>query len=319
MAQSIQVWDRAAGRMAVEKVHGGGWMRFLYGPMVGRRLEALIFSRRFVSRLMGAWYGANFSTGMIPGFIRSQSIEMADFEPANYRSFNDFFVRKFQEGAREFPRDLMVLPAFAEARYLAFASVTPDMRFPVKGTSMASSPVLAVPEEAGIDPGRFRGGPLLIARLCPADYHRYHYPDSGRTALAWTVHGRYHSVNPTALAALGDVFVRNERRVSILETERFGCLAYVEVGALGVGRIVQTHDEADPFQRGEEKGMFLFGGSTVMVFGEPGAWTPSADLLEKTGEGVESLVRLGEPVGFRGQARNPGFGDTLASRKTSAD
>lgn len=299
MAGSIQVWDRAAARMTEEIVHGGGGVRFLYRTMVGRRLESLVFSRRFVSRLMGSWHGARFSTGMIPGFIRSQSIRMEEFEPAEYSSFNDFFVRRFRDGARNFHQDGSVLPAFAEARYLAFSKVTPDMRFPVKGTSMAPSPILAVPEEAGIDPGRFRGGPLLIARLCPADYHRYHYPDSGRTASTWTVHGRYHSVNPVALAALGDVFVRNERRVAILATERFGCLAYVEVGALGVGRIVQTHDEAEPFRRGGEKGMFLFGGSTVMVFGEPGAWTPSADLLEKTGQGIETLIRLGEPVGFR--------------------
>jgi phosphatidylserine decarboxylase len=236
---------------------------------------------------------------MIPGFVRSQGIRMEEFEHSEYRSFNDFFVRKFRAGARTFTMDRSVLPAFAEARYLAFSQVTPDLRFPVKGTSMAASPMLAVPREAGIDPGRFRGGPLLIARLCPADYHRYHYPDSGRTADTWTVHGRYHSVNPIALAALGDVFVRNERRVAILETDHFGCLAYVEVGALGVGRIVQTHDEAKPYRRGDEKGMFLFGGSTVMVFGEPGTWAPSADLLERTEEGTETLVRLGEPVGVR--------------------
>ena len=300
MAGSIQVWDRAAARMVEEKVHGGGGVRLLYGTVAGRWLESVVFSRRFVSRLLGAWHGARFSRGMIPGFIRSQSIRMEEFEAEEYGSFNDFFVRKFRDGAREFPGDRSLLPAFAEARYLAFSPVTPDIRFPVKGTSMAAAPMLAVPEAAGIDPGRFQGGPLLIARLCPADYHRYHYPDSGRTVAAWTVHGRYHSVNPVALAAVGDVFVRNERRVTILETEHFGCLAYVEVGALGVGRIIQTHDEAEPFQRGEEKGMFLFGGSTVMVFGEPGAWMPSADLLEKTGEGVESFVRLGEPVGVRG-------------------
>jgi len=297
MAASIQVWDRAEDRMFSEKVHGGVGVRFLYDTVPGRWLDSALFSRRFASRLMGAWHGARFSTGMIPGFIRSQGIRMEEFEHSEYRSFNDFFVRKFRAGARNFTTDRSMLPAFAEARYLAFSQVTPDLRFPVKGTSMAASPMLAVPREAGIDPGRFRGGPLLIARLCPADYHRYHYPDSGRTADTWTVHGRYHSVNPIALAALGDVFVRNERRVAILETEHFGCLAYVEVGALGVGRIVQTHDEAKPYRRGDEKGMFLFGGSTVMVFGEPGTWTPSADLLEKTEEGIETLVRLGEPVG----------------------
>jgi phosphatidylserine decarboxylase len=300
MARSIQVWDRAGGRMFVEKVHGGAGVALLYHTVPGRWIESALFSRRIVSRLLGAWHGARFSRGMIPGFIRSQQIRMEDFQPSQYRSFNEFFVREFRTGAREFPAERSVFPAFAEARYLAFSSVTPDMNFPVKGTSMLATPMLAVPKEAGIDPDRFRGGPLLIARLCPADYHRYHYPDQGRTLAAWTVHGRYHSVNPAALTALRDVFVRNERRVAILETENFGCLAYVEVGALGVGRIVQTHHETERFERGGEKGMFLFGGSTILVFGESGAWTPSADLLEKSAEKTESLVRLGEPVGIRG-------------------
>lgn len=299
MAGSIQVWDRAESRMFEENVHGGGGVRLLYGTGRGRWLESALFSRRVISRLMGAWHGSRFSRWMVPGFIRSQRIRMEEFEVAEYRSFNDFFVRKFRPGARRFPTDPDLLPAFAEARYLAYSSVTPDLRFPVKGASMAASAVLAVPAEAGIDPGRFRFGPLLIARLCPADYHRYHYPAAGDTVASWTVHGRYHSVNPAALAALGDVFVRNERRVAILDTERFGCLACVEVGALGVGRIVQTHDESRPFRRGAEKGMFLFGGSTVLLFGEPGTWTPSADLLARTGEGIETLVRLGDPVGFR--------------------
>ncbi len=299
MARSIQVWDRAAGRMFEENVHGGAGVRLLYRTVPGRWLESVLLSRRIVSRLMGSWYGSRFSRAMIPDFIRAQAIRMEEFESKDYRSFNEFFVRKFRPGARTFGEDNSALPAFAEARYLAYEQVTPDLKFPVKGETLSAARMLTVPDEVEFYPDRFLKGPLLIARLCPADYHRYHYPDRGRTLAAWTVHGRYHSVNPAALNALGDVFARNERRVSILETEIFGCLAYVEVGALGVGRIVQSHDEKEPFGRGDEKGMFLFGGSTVLVFGEPGAWMPSADLLAKTAEETETLVRLGEPVGIR--------------------
>src|SRR5262249_53104509 len=108
--------------------------------------------------------------------------------------------------------------------------------------------------------------------------------------------GLLHSVNPLALQRKPDLFLANERQVSLLDTENFGLLAFVEVGALCVGKIVQTHSPDQPFQRGEEKGYFLFGASTVIVYGEPGAWTPEADLLEHTKAGREVLVELGQPV-----------------------
>jgi phosphatidylserine decarboxylase len=137
---------------------------------------------------------------------------------------------------------------------------------------------------------------LLLARLCPVDYHRYHYPDGGKTQKHYSIHGQYHSVNPTALRFKEDIFISNERRVSILETKNFGKLAFIEVGAVMVGKIVQTHDETKAFRRGQEKGYFLFGGSTVIVLGEPGLWTPSKDLLENTKNGIETYIQLGDAV-----------------------
>jgi phosphatidylserine decarboxylase len=103
-------------------------------------------------------------------------------------------------------------------------------------------------------------------------------------------------VNPLALKRHPRLFLGNERQISLLETEHFGLLAYVEIGALCVGRIVQTHREEMPFARGEEKGYFLFGGSTIVVYGEKGAWAPEADLLRHSAEGMETLVELGAPV-----------------------
>jgi phosphatidylserine decarboxylase len=95
-----------------------------------------------------------------------------------------------------------------------------------------------------------------------------------------------------------DILFSNERRINILETRNFGRLGFVEVGALSVGRIVQVHPIETPFRRGEEKSVFRFGGSAIVVFGEPGAWRPADDLIAHTREGVETFVRLGEPVGL---------------------
>jgi phosphatidylserine decarboxylase len=141
----------------------------------------------------------------------------------------------------------------------------------------------------------FQGGSLLIARLCPLDYHRFHYPDDGRTWDSYRVHGALHSVNPLALKFRSDIFFTNERQISLLDTRNFGRIAYIEVGALCVGKIVQSHFQPE-FKRGDEKGYFLFGASTVIVMGQAGAWKPAQDLLEQTAKKRETLVRLGEPL-----------------------
>jgi phosphatidylserine decarboxylase len=204
-------------------------------------------------------------------------------------------VRRFKPGARDFGSDPDVMPAFAEARYLAYEALCEDETFPVKGTDLSPRSILVRPEHVG----PFRNGPVLVARLCPIDYHWFHYPADGRTLLRYRIPGRFHSVNPAALRRRSDIFAINERQVSVLETEHFGLLAYVEVGAMAVGKIVQTHPDERPFARGDTKGCFRFGASTVILFGEPGRWLPEADLLQQTAARRETLVRLGEPVARR--------------------
>ena len=142
----------------------------------------------------------------------------------------------------------------------------------------------------------FSEGPLVVARLCPVDYHRYHYPDDGLVLESYRVPGILHSVNPIALKQKSEIFLKNERQVSILETKNFGKLAYIEVGATCVGKIIQS-SKSKNFSRGEEKGYFLFGGSTVILLGEKGAWTPSQDILDWTLKGTEVYLKLGQEMG----------------------
>lgn len=290
-APPIRYWDPRTGTLEVEQVYGDAALRWLYGTRFGRWLTDTVLVRRWFSRLTGAYQSSRWSRRRIASFIREFGVPMEEFEPTQYRSFNDFFARRFRDSAREFccGDDL---PAFAEGRYLGFDRVEPGRTFPVKAEHLSAAGLLGSVERAA----PFANGPLLIARLCPVDYHRFHYPDTGTTRDAWRIRGRYHSVNPVALAARSDVFVSNERQVSVLTTERFGRLAYVEVGALNVGRIVATHPADRPFARGDEKGYFLFGGSTVILLGEAGAWQVDPALAARTAEGIETRVRLGERV-----------------------
>jgi phosphatidylserine decarboxylase len=243
---------------------------------------------------MGAYYSSTLSAFQIPKFIEQYQIDVTDFEPGPFDDFNSFFIRRFAPGKRPFVQEgLMAAPA--EARYFAWKESSDHLRLPVKGAWLSPSELLGDSHEAGFRQ-RVHGGPILLARLCPVDYHRFHFPDRGEWLSLHRIHGRLRSVNPIALRAFPRTFLENERQISWLNTERFGLLAYIEVGALGVGRIRQTHTPGTSFERGQEKGYFLFGGSTVIILGEKGAWAPSLDLLEQTEKGHETLVKLGQAV-----------------------
>ena len=286
----IQYWNRKTRVVETEQVYGDLGVRLLYESTFGQKIADAILSRALPSKLYGLYQSSSLSRSKIEPFVEAFKIPMNEFEDANYSSFNDFFIRKFKPGMREFcapPR----MAAFAEARYLAFEKVAKNDRFPVKGSDLTPELLLASKEFAR----DFQGGPLLIARLCPLDYHRFHYPDDGHSLESYQVHGRLHSVNPLALKYRSEIFFTNERHVSILETQNLGRLAYIEVGALAVGKIRQTHLKPE-FHRGDEKGYFLFGASTVIVIGQAGAWKPAQDLLEQTALKRETLVRLGEPL-----------------------
>jgi phosphatidylserine decarboxylase len=300
----IQYYNRGKNQLEVEKVYGEGMVKFLYCNPSGQLLSN-VFANKYISKAYGCLQDLRTTQMKVPKFVRKFNIDLSEYEPGSlskndqelsYRNFNEFFIRKFRPNKRAFKDDKNIMPAFSEARYFGYESVTDETTVPVKGKFLTAQGILG--NKHG---DTFKDGPLMIARLCPVDYHRYHYPDDGVTSDAYFMHGDYHSVNPLALKFKSDIFISNERRVSILETANFGKLAYVEVGAVMVGKIVQSFDEKTSFKRGDEKGYFLFGGSTVIVLGEKGKWSPSQDMLENTKKGIETYIQLGDEVARRSE------------------
>ena len=296
----IHIFNRHENRMEIEKVYGDEMVKFAYGNPVGRLLGPVIASK-MLSQIYGKSQDSLKSAKKVAPFIKNFNIPMDQYQKGSfkenpvetsYQSFNEFFIREFHEGQRTFTTNDHEMGAFAEARYFGHESMSDDLNVPVKGSMLRAVDLIGDRELAK----EFIGGPLMIARLCPVDYHRYHYPDHGKTLKAFTIPGDLHSVNPLALKYRQNIFIKNERRVSILETEHFGKLAYIEVGATCVGKIVQSFDESRPFRKGDEKGYFLFGGSTVVLCGEKGKWAPSKDMLENTRAGIETYIQLGDVV-----------------------
>ncbi len=299
----IKYFNRSTGKMEIEKVYGDMFIKFLYCSVAGQKMGSF-FTNKFFSKAYGFFQEIPLSHRKVRPFIEKFNIPIQDYESGSlkaldpkdsYKSFNEFFIRKFKLGKRSFVHQPERMPAFAEARYVGFESIDNEKSYPVKGKYLHAKDLIGNAEVAKI----FEGGPLVIARLCPVDYHRYHYPDNGKVIDHFRVAGVYDSVNPFALKYKNQIFIENERYVTILQTENFGRIAYIEVGAICVGKIVQSHPWNKPFLRGEEKGYFLFGGSTVIIVGEKGKWKPSEDLMKNTADGFETYLQLGQEVAVK--------------------
>lgn len=290
--ESARYRDRRTGRIETERVFGSDALHFLYETRRGRFLTDHILTRPWVNHLYGLYQRGPWSRKRIRQFVDSLGIDASEAElPLDaYPSLDAFFARRLRAGARPIDptREHLVSPC--DARLLVYPRIDEE-RLRIKGQRVDLADMLLDPALAQ----RYREGSALVFRLAPADYHRFHFPAEGRAGRVRRLGGRLHSVHPIALAAGAPSF-RNQRHLTLLETERFGRVLMVEVGALLVGTIVQT-SQPGPVARGQEKGLFRFGGSTVVLLLEPGRVRIDDDLVESSAEGLETLVHMGTKIG----------------------
>ncbi len=289
--QPIRIIDRKTGDEFEEVVLGEKWIRWAYQDASSSLIEKLLFRSPLISKLMGAYYDSSFSKGKIDPTIKELGIDESEFaNPKNsYNNFNEFFIRHLKPEARPYRTDPNLILSPADGRVLVFPELDGNDFAPVKGYPFSIEKMLPGIHE------RFVGGALAIVRLCPADYHRYHFPCDGMITESRDIEGALHSVNPIALGAGPDVFGENKRTYTLIETEKAGTIAYVEVGAFGVGAIVNTKTSG-PVKAMDEKGYFKFGGSTTVLVFEPGKIQFSGDLIVNSSEGKETLIKVGEEL-----------------------
>lgn len=282
--------DRESGELRAEQVYGERELRFLYETRWGPALLQTLIKREWFSHLTGLLSRSPISRRQIPSFIRRYGIDdtESEFPAAAYHSLDAFFARKLNPEMRPVDRDPRHLVAPAEGRVLAFAEVLGG-RLQVKGSTVG------IDELVG-DLVGFQPGACFVIRLAPCDYHRFHFPANGQASSPVHIGRWLHSVHPIALAAGAPSF-RNKRMVTVLSGTTFGRLIQVEVGALTVGSVVQTF-ERGPVKKGQEKGYFHFGGSTVILLTEPGRVVPDEDLLDATARGLETLVKVSTRIGL---------------------
>ncbi len=287
----VQYVDRQSGDVLTEKIPGERWLLWLYDNPAGELTLNALVKRKIVSELYGRMMDRPSSVKKIGPFIREYDIDMSQFRDTAYGSFNDFFTRRLRPGVRPVDPDPEVLVSPADGRALAYRNVSND-DFLVKGYRFDLLSFFRDTALARL----FEHGSMIIVRLAPVDYHRFHYPVDGRVVEEKKMAGSYYSVNPLALRRRVELLCENERSYTVIDSDHFGKMVMAEVGATMVGSIVQTH-RGPRVVRGEEKGFFRFGGSTVILFFQPGRLRIDDDLLLNTSNHLETAVHMGEHLG----------------------
>ena len=289
----IKFIERSTGQLIEEDVPGGRVLNFLYGKNpLGKLSLFVMFKRKYFTVLFGKYIDSSRSKKGVIQFIEKFNIDMDDYqdEVDSFKTFNEFFYRKVKPSARPIGQGI-VSPA--DGRVLAFPKISDSDRFFIKGSAFNLNTFLGNKSLAE----KYKDGAMFIARLAPVDYHRFHFPVEGIVTASTKIKGAYYSVSPVALKKNLEIFCENKREYCTVQTENQGEVLICDVGATLTAGIHQTYSANSKVQKGEEKGYFSFGGSTLVVLFEKNKMTFSDDLIKNTEEGLETWLKMGESIG----------------------
>jgi len=291
----IDYIDRKTNSLCKEKIYGGKALSCLYGDnflakILHYTILPFLAHLPYFSRFYGWLQKRASSRSKIKPFIAAYKIDASEFETQNFHSFNDFFIRTLKPSSRPIVADPKRAAMPADGRYLVFPRFE---HFCIKGQTFNLVSFLQDFAYAQ----RYRDGSLVIVRLCPVDYHRFHFPCDGIVSSPRLINGPLYSVNPMALRKRLSILSENKRVITEIDSDLFGTILYVEIGATAVGTIQQTFVPNQKVYKGQEKGFFQFGGSCLALLFEENRIVFDADLVENTQKGFETLARFGESLG----------------------
>lgn len=293
----IKFYNRKTNKYEIEQVAGENYINWIYTSPLGMKFLELFLKKKVTSRLCGYYCDRAISKRKINSFVNGFNIDMTRFEVSEkgFKSFNEFFYRKLNKKKEHITSDKATFISPCDGKILAYENIDTKMLTQIKGLTYSLAELI------GNDPihSNYEEGSCLIVRLSPADYHRFHFVDDGTCSPTIKIKGFYYSVNPTSINRINKIFCANKREWSILNSENFGEILYVEVGATFVGSMIQTYKNNEKVKKGDEKGYFKFGGSTVILFLKKGVVKMDKDILEQTAKGMECSVRMGDKIGSK--------------------
>lgn len=292
--EQITLFNRQSKKLENEIVFGKSFLDFSYGTKAGRILTDLILKKKFFSVFYGNLLKKPASKKKINSYIKQHSIDIEELlDPVtSFTSFNDFFIRKLKPLARPVAPNPDILISPADAR-LSVYKIEQETVLPVKGKKFT---LFQLTGDKSLTE-KYLNGICLIFRLAPADFHRFCYIDDGIQKPVRNLGRYYHSVNPVALESNSGVFESNYRELCEQVTENFGDILDIDIGAMGVSKIIQHNHSGCSFKKGEEKGYFEFGGSTIIIILRQNSAEIDPDILQYSGQGIETLVKYGSAIG----------------------
>ena len=293
---NIQYLNRSTGKVEVEDVYGEKWLRFTYERSVGKFFLWSLVKRKLFSSWYGALANRKKSKEKILPFIQKFKVDEKEFlaPTESFLTFNEFFHRKLKKSSRPISSDEKSIVFPADGRHLGFQNISKMERIFVKGQEFNLPKLFDSIGKAS----KYEDGTLVISRLCPVDYHRFHFPYGGNFKSPHLINGNYLSVNPIALRKNIAIFWENKRSLSFIESENLGQIAIFAVGATCVGTIHYSSEIERVVKKGDELGYFAFGGSCILTFFEKNKVTLSDDLVNASRNGIELYAKMGEEMGF---------------------
>ena len=278
------------GNVTVEENDQDKLLRHLYNDRGGRLCLRVLVSP-WISKMAGRLLNTGFSARFVGDFVEKNRIDLSICEKQKFSSWNDFFTRRLRQGERSVDEREKVLVSPCDGK-LSVYRIDKNSRFWIKDTEYTVEQLLRNKSLAE----RYLGGYDLVFRLTVDDYHHFCYPADGKKSDNVVVPGIFHTVNPVANEVY-PIYRENAREYTLLKTEKFGTVLMMEVGAMMVGKITNVEKKSVSVKKGQEKGWFEFGGSTIILLLQHGKVRLDYDLIENTENGYETVVRMGERIG----------------------
>ncbi len=281
--------------LRTERIYADGLLHWLYNSETGITMNCLVFRNKYVSRLYGWINKQGLSKRRIDPFIRKMKVNTDELlcPIESFESFNDFFIRKIDLSKRRINPNPHACISPVDGKILAYPSLSPDMTFRIKRSVFNLRSFLL--NDTLVE--KFSQGSMIVSRLSLKDYHHFHFPDSGFPGEATSIKGKYYTSGPYNLRGLIPFFSENYRMFTIFNSEHFGPIAMIEIGAFTVGSIQQRYRSGHRVAKGDRKGFFEMGGSTVVLLFEKGRIALDADLCANTRNDVETYVLMGDSIG----------------------
>lgn len=293
--KKLQYIDRETRQRVVEPIYYEATMNFFYNSKIGKKLSIFLSKNSLFSRIYGWLQKRSWTKRQIVPFMERYKISEKELQKpvSAYTSFNDFFTRKLRPEARPISPGANVCNMPVDGRYLVYPNISDLDTFVIKSKYFSLSKLLG----NSCLVNQYAQGSMVIARLAPFDYHRFHFPCDCIPGSARLINGYLFSVHPMAIKDNFILFCENKRAITVLHSEVFGDVLCLEVGALNVGSIEQTFSPGIFYRKGEEKGFFAFGGSTVILLFLPKVIQFESDLLKNSRMGLETHCLMGQSLG----------------------